>query len=581
MEQNTKLVKVFKLLESNKAKQALTSVKKLNANKSTKTYYSLIAEALCHIELNNISFGNSQLNELIQYANSEATLDFVCQNIYHAFRKINRFELAVEYLLFGLERIRSEKAIKIKWLLANCYLETGENKKAINLYKKLMVYKPYTVRSLKNLIAIGVTLSDFSFVQHHLRLMQGHIEQLNVDDLKLLIDRCELFLDDDIEPLLRVASSRGVNNSFILYMRARSVFKSGDASKTLTILQKIEPQHIDTFHLKLGFLSLKGKSYLALDDIDNAFSCFEQMNNQMASTFPDNWKSRDYLPKLRKLGSIPQRGPSKPFSFKLCFLVGFPRSGTTLLEHVLDSHSQVFALGEKVTIDAVIDKIIKDGYQYPEDLPKLSDDYLDELRQHYVDNISKYLGDSELSDYEVVLDKNPQLLMKLPLILMLFPDARILLAIRHPLDCIISCFQQNFHFRRNLAYFTDWESSFVRYRDVFDNYMIYRQQWQWNEHRVFYEQLTQNFEEQIGQIFEFLGIEMQRDEIMQYSQKSQKKIITTPSINQVKKGIYSNRSFNWEKHVNYIAPYWHEVKHHIEYFGYSTYQIEESIENSM
>jgi len=575
---NNKLEKVLSTLEAGKPKQALILVKKLNQNKKLRTYHSFLAEALCHIELGFIERGKELLDQYYFTAANPEALFSAANNIFRASVKSKKPLLAIPYLLYAIENLSTRQAIPLRYCLAKCYQESRDFQLAVEILKALLVYKDYTLKCLNRLTAIGIVLSDFDMVQKYLKLMHGYIDQLDLNNLKVLIDRSELHLDTNVEPLLNRAKNMGCEDNFISYMQARIEFKKNNPRLAMNKLESLNPDMFSSLNLKLGYFNLLGKVQLALKNVDASFSSFEKMNHFMASHFPDNWTSYNILPELKAIGPLVKRKLRYTQPIKLSFLIGFPRSGTTLLEHVLDSQKGIFALGEKYTIDAVIQKIVDDGFQYPSDLNNLSDAYVDELRELYFYHVEKYLGDKTFQDYQILLDKNPQLLMKLPILLTLFPDVKILLSIRHPLDCILSCFQQNFHYRRNLAYFTDWQLSFERYRDVFDNYMAYREVMQWQECRVHYDELTSDFAENVERSLEFLGIDVDKESYLNFNEQSKKTIITTPSINQVKQGIYHKKAFNWESHVKYIIPHWDKVRHHIEYFGYSTELIEKAIQ---
>jgi hypothetical protein len=174
-------------------------------------------------------------------------------------------------------------------------------------------------------------LSDFDMVQKYLKLMHGHIEHLDLKNLKVLIDRSELHLETNVEPLLHKAKNMGCEDSFINYIQARIEFKKNNPQKAMNKLNVINPNVFSSLNLKLGYFNLLGKANLVLKNVDDSFLNFEKMNHLMASHFPDNWTSYNVLPKLRSIGPLVKRKLNYTPPIKLAFLVGFPRSGTTLL----------------------------------------------------------------------------------------------------------------------------------------------------------------------------------------------------------------------------------------------------------
>ena len=120
------------------------------------------------------------------------------------------------------------------------------------------------------------------------------------------------------------------------------------------------------------------------------------------------------------------------------FLIGFPRSGTTLLDTVLMGHSQITVVEEQNMVPqmehAVLDKAsVWEAEQLSEqDIARARDVYYDTLAQHV-----QYQG-------QVMIDKMPLNITKVPLIHRVFPNARYILALRHPMDSILSCWMHNF-----------------------------------------------------------------------------------------------------------------------------------------
>jgi tetratricopeptide (TPR) repeat protein len=124
------------------------------------------------------------------------------------------------------------------------------------------------------------------------------------------------------------------------------------------------------------------------------------------------------------------------------FIVGFPRSGTTLLEQMLDSHPGIRSMDERAFLQDVIKQFQSKGERlYPDDLFQLEAEDLDDLRATYWKCVS---GVVQLEPGERLVDKNPLNILRLPIIHRIFPNARIVLALRHPCDVILSNYMQSF-----------------------------------------------------------------------------------------------------------------------------------------
>ncbi len=147
------------------------------------------------------------------------------------------------------------------------------------------------------------------------------------------------------------------------------------------------------------------------------------------------------------------------------FVVGFPRSGTTLLEVALDAHPALRSMDEQPFLARVIDHMRALGLDYPEDLGKLTSEQLLVLRSQYWKCVD---GQVSLRAGQRLVDKNPLNLLRLPLIRRLFPRAHTVLIVRHPLDVLMSCFIQHFRAPDLAMLCRDLPTLATSYRRSFD-----------------------------------------------------------------------------------------------------------------
>lgn len=123
------------------------------------------------------------------------------------------------------------------------------------------------------------------------------------------------------------------------------------------------------------------------------------------------------------------------------FIVGFPRSGTTLLEQMLDAHPSLQSMDENPFFNRLADKLRNHHDGILSNLGLLQQRDCDELRKRYLLMVAETIPrrwDAQL------VDKNPLNMMWVPLIHRLFPEAKFILALRHPCDVVLSCYMQNF-----------------------------------------------------------------------------------------------------------------------------------------
>lgn len=233
------------------------------------------------------------------------------------------------------------------------------------------------------------------------------------------------------------------------------------------------------------------------------------------------------------------------------FIVGFPRSGTTMLEQMLDAHPGYASMDERATLQRCIEHMEKHGFEYPHGLDRLDAAAADDLRAVYWTEVAKVIT---LAPGQQLVDKNPLNMLRLPMILRLFPNAKIILALRHPCDVLLSCYMQNF---RSPAFMVLC-SSLERLAKSYANAMRF-----WIHHQALlapdtlilrYEDTVGDFPAQVDRIGTFLGIE-DRDFLAQFSQHAARKgYISTPSYSQVVEPVNTRAVGRWQPYARWLAP---------------------------
>ena len=226
------------------------------------------------------------------------------------------------------------------------------------------------------------------------------------------------------------------------------------------------------------------------------------------------------------------------------FILGMPRAGSTLLEQILSSHSQIegtMELGEIMAFASGIgDRASKrDNDNYPANLAKLPPDRLRGLGERFIDMTRVH----RIEGLPFFIDKMPNNWQHAGFIRLILPNAKIIDARRHPLDCGFSNFKQHFAsgqtFTYNLADFGRYYRDYVRLMDHFDKVqpgMVYR---------FVHEQLLDDPEPAVRGVLEFLGLPFEESCLRFYDNK---RAVRTPSAEQVrqplsKKAVGSYRVF--------------------------------------
>ena len=225
------------------------------------------------------------------------------------------------------------------------------------------------------------------------------------------------------------------------------------------------------------------------------------------------------------------------------FIVGMPRSGTSLTEQILASHPSVYGAGELSIINDIVQTIDPGINNYASRLLQLSAEEVDKLASKYLDNLSM-LNQSAPR----VTDKMPSNFFHLGLINILFPDAKIIHCTRNPLDTCLS------------IYFQDFSESNPYANNLEHCAYFYLQYQKWMNHiksfltvpiiDVSYEELVTNQEEMTRKLIHFLELDWNDDCL---SFHNTKRFVATPSYDQVREKMYTSsveRWRNYEKHIS-------------------------------
>jgi hypothetical protein len=233
------------------------------------------------------------------------------------------------------------------------------------------------------------------------------------------------------------------------------------------------------------------------------------------------------------------------------FIVGFPRSGTTLLEQVLDAHPLLRSMDEQPFMLKVLDEIAARGVPYPNELGKLTPQMCDELRTHYWSLARKKSG---VRPGQRLVDKYPVNMTLLPLIRRLFPQARIILTIRHPCDTLLSCFLQDFRSPELALLCSDLPTLAHAYARVFDFW--YSQSLLLNpaSYELRYERLTADFTTEVRKLADFLQLPWDDAMLSPGDHARSKGFISTPSYSQVTKPINTRSVGRWNNYDSRFSP---------------------------
>jgi tetratricopeptide (TPR) repeat protein len=246
------------------------------------------------------------------------------------------------------------------------------------------------------------------------------------------------------------------------------------------------------------------------------------------------------------------------------FIVAFPRSGTTLLEQVLDAHPRLRSMDEQPYLQNAMEALSVGGSLYPARMAPLNPDQLEAARALYWRLVAQRV---RLAPGEQLIDKNPLNVLRLPAIARLFPHARILLAIRHPCDVLVSCYLQ--HFRAEFAWHCrDMATLGLAYRRAMDFWFQQAALLRPAAREVRYELFVANFEQEVRGVAEFLDLPW-TDAMLEPGQHAARKgYISTPSYAQVLQPVHLRSIDRWRAYERHLLPAAAQLAPYFDRWGY-------------
>ena len=249
------------------------------------------------------------------------------------------------------------------------------------------------------------------------------------------------------------------------------------------------------------------------------------------------------------------------------FLIGFPRSGTTLLGQILDSHPGAMTLDELPTVQALVAAADRLPGGYPGGLARLGAAQRDTLRSAYfqaVDQLAGPAGDL------LLVDKQPLATVHIGLIHQVFPEAPIIFAQRHPCDVVLSAFMQALKSHYAPGGFVTLERTAALYGAVMTLWQRAAARLPLALKVMRYEDLVEDFEAEVRGLLDHLGLAWDPS-VTDFAGHARARGggAATPSYSQVTRPLYSSSRYRWQAYARELAPVIDELRPFVNSFGYS------------
>ena len=361
------------------------------------------------------------------------------------------------------------------------------------------------------------------------------------------------------------AAERGVDPGVLAFIQAFDHRRAKRFAAGLEALGKV-PEELEAARR----VHLLGQLLEGSGQYDEAFSAFSRMN-AISRDDPSRPEERAaaYRAALRAQHDAATPGwaanwrqeSKRDLRPSPVFLVGFPRSGTTLLDTMLMGHPQVEVLEEEPTTRHAAE-VLGDFAS----LPLATDAQIRAARDAYFRTAASL---TPLAPGKLLVDKNPLAMNMLPLIHRIFPDARIILALRHPCDVLLSCFNTNFKLNDAMSNFVRLESAAELYNLTFSFFERAQALFAMPVHRIRYENVVGNREHELRALLDFLSLEWTEDVLDHQATALGRGRIKTASYSQVAEPIYTRATGRWEHYREQLAPVLPVLEPWVHKFGYA------------
>lgn len=352
--------------------------------------------------------------------------------------------------------------------------------------------------------------------------------------------------------------------------RAQLDNRKGAAAPAAERLERVMQKQLSPWNRAIAAERL-GTAYEALGRYDSAFATFQAGKQVLRSANPGGVDTGLYslqtIERLtRHVGRLLEgrSGPSEPTAPAPVFLVGFPRSGTTLLDQILSSHPGIVVLEERDVLRPALQEhaLTEAGMEHA---ARLDADARRRHQTRYWQAAEKLL-EQPLAG-RLLVDKLPLYTIFIPLITNFFPSARFIFAVRDPRDVVLSCFTRSFGLNEAMRHFLSLESTAAYYGAVMDLGIASLEAMPDRMLRLRYEALVADPEAETRRLCTFLDLEW-REELLRFYDTAKRRRINTPSYQQVTQPIYKDALARWRHYSAGLAPVLGRLQPYIDYFGY-------------
>ena len=481
-------------------------------------------------------------------------------------------DAAIQYFQ-NAKKINS-KVPRVYFNLALAFEKKNEKNLAIINYEKAIELDPNDSLVFYNLGSLYKDIFDTTKAEKYLKksLDLKPNFTLAYNNLFDLYDRSNQL--DKYSQLLKKAQKVLSEKDLISFYSGIHEYKKKEYQNAIKILENTNLNE-SNFIQNITKHGILAKSYDHIKKFDKAFYFFKTNNDLVKNYYGKNINEKifiDYVSqrieffKDFKIDSWRQYSKKNEINNPI-FLIGFPRSGTTLLDTILRTNKSVEVIEEKPILKNFLIELEKKTKNDFNQLSILDEKYINEMQNFYFHERAKFQKNKNI---KIIIDKLPLNIIHIGEILRFFPNAKFVFALRHPYDSVLSCFMQQFTLNPAMKNFLSIENSAVLYDLVMRLWTIYIKAFSINFHIIKYENVVSNFEQTTKEVFKYIGLDWSDETENFYLTAKDRIDISTPSYNQVTSPIYLksvSRWKNYEKHFKDAKEY---LDKWVKQFDYKT-----------
>lgn len=379
---------------------------------------------------------------------------------------------------------------------------------------------------------------------------------------------------DEAEKVINDTPAKAVESAAIILSSARIKARRGDYKQAIAMLEAFDDnashEHRRRAHEKYYDLAA---AYDKTGEYDKAFAHMVKAN-ELRKLSPEV-RNRSFAEILKEVRAHREgfseawfKKWSQPVPYTRgrapVFVVGFPRSGTTLLDVILGAHPDVKVMEERPTTNYLGARAMSLTGGAMDGLKDFDEKTVLGLQDFYFEKAREF---ADLKPLDTLVDKMPMAMIYLDIVHRVFPNAKIIMVLRHPCDSILSCFMQNFVPSRIAVQMLDLKSTATLYAETMALFEQFRAVMPMDLHIVKYENLVIDPEGEMRKVFQFIDLPWDAG-VMNYNKKGSKHLVTSASYAQVTKPIYKNAAGRWEKYGKHLEIIFPIIREAAERFGY-------------